>query len=89
MMLDSIVGVLRKDVEQVLSLVILLLYDRVVCSLLDQCQEELEFDLVQGVLHGEHVVVAIIKDKVCNTLLTSLDGDSEGRLGRSLWFDIT
>ena len=46
--------------HQVLSFVVLLLNDRVIRSLLDQCEEELELLLIEGILHGEHIVITIV-----------------------------
>ena len=49
-----------ENVHQVLPLVVFLLNYFVFRSLLDQGEEELEFLLVQSVLHGVHVVVSIV-----------------------------
>ena len=50
--------------HQVLFFFVLLLHDMVVRSLnfLDQGEEELEFLLVEGILHGEHIIVLLVKN---------------------------
>ena len=73
----TVVRILREDVEQVLSFVVLLLHNSVICCLRDQSQEELELGFVKGILHCQHVIIAVVENQVRNTLLTSLNGDSE------------
>ena len=75
-----VAGALRVDgqnVHQVLSLVVLLLHHRIIGCLLDQREEELKLLLVQGILHCQHIVVAVVEDQVGNTLLASINSHAE------------
>lgn len=63
--------------HQVLSLVIFLLNNCIISCLLNQGEEELKFLLIQGILHCKHVIIAIVKDQVCNALLTCVDCSSK------------
>ena len=46
--------------EQILAFIVLLAHNRVISSLRDQSQEELELGLIKGILHGKHVIVAVV-----------------------------
>ena len=83
----TIVRILSQNMEQVLSLFILLAYYGIICCFRDQSQEELELCFIECILHCKHVVVPIVENKVRNTLLTSLDSDSEARSRRSFWLN--
>ena len=66
-----------QNVHQVLPFIVLLLYDLVICGLLDKSQEEQELFLIQSVLHSQHIVVSIIENQVSDTLLTSMNRHSK------------
>lgn len=71
------VRVLCKDVHQVLVVSILALHNGVVSGLGQQCQNQVEFSFVKGVLHRKHVIVLVIEDQVSKALLLILNRDSE------------
>jgi len=66
-------------VHEILSFLVFLLNSGIVSGFLNKGEEELEFLLIEGVLHREHVVVAIVEDQIGDALLASLDGDSKSR----------
>lgn len=72
-----------------MALFILLLYNFIVCSLLNQSEEELELLFIEGVLHREHVVITVVKDEVRDTLLTLMYGRPEGGPGCTLRFNFS
>ena len=86
-MLESVdVGrIACENVHEILALVILLLDYSVVSSLRDESQEELEFALIQSISHGKHVIVLVVQDQICDTLLTSLDSNSKSASWGSIW----
>jgi len=70
-------SVLAKNMEEVLSLLSLLLDNAIVWVFRQQSEHELELLLVHRVLHSEHHVVPFVKHEVRQALLAVLDGDSE------------
>ena len=69
----AVVRILSQDVEQVLSLFIFLLDNPVIGCLRNQSEEQLEFVLIECVLHRKHIVISIVKNQISNTLLASLN----------------
>ena len=63
--------------HQILTLIVLCLYNGIISCLLDESKEELELLLIKRILHRIHVIVAIVQDEVCNTLLSCFDSNSE------------
>ena len=70
-------SVLAENMEEVLSLLSLLLDNAIIWVFRQQSKHELELLLVHRVLHSEHQVVPFVKHEVRQALLAVLDGDSE------------
>lgn len=54
--------VFGKNVEKVLTFVVLLTNDVVIRGLRNQSEEKLELIFIQCILHGQHIVITIVED---------------------------
>lgn len=70
-------SVLAENMEEVLSLLSLLLDNTIIWVFRQQSEHELELLLVHRVLHSAHQVVSFVEHEICQALLAVLDGDSE------------
>ena len=70
-------SVLAENMEEVLSLLSLLLDNAIIRVFRQQSEHELELLLVHRVLHSAHQVVPFVKHEIRQALLAVLDGDSE------------
>lgn len=70
-------------------MLIFALHSHIISRLLNQRQKELELLFVEGVLHRKHIVVAVVEDEVCDTLLGCTDCYPKSAFGSLLRFNLT